>query len=326
MSRQFKHISLGGTFDFLHIGHREFLKHAFDISDFVFVGIVSDKFAQALGKDTFHNYIERERVVDKFLLSMVGRDRFKLLKLDDIFGNTLQEPRVEGLIVTKETLQTAVKVNEKRQSLNLPHLKLIIFEDVKVGGVKTSSSLIRQGVLNQDGISFEKFLTSHDFFLPILLRSTLVTPYGRILKKLPRTLTFKTITVGDQTTFDFVKSGLHPFVSIIDFKIQRTKVFSRLEDFNFLRSSDIVKVQNPSSVISHSLSKSILCAYKSKASSVIVVDGEEDLATIPGVLLAPIPSAVYYGIREVGLVEINLDLDVKNNFWKILNKFTKRKH
>ena len=53
----------------------------------------------------------------------------------------------------------------------------------------------------------------------------------------------------------------------------------------------------------------------------IIVDGEEDLAVLPVVLLAPLDSLVFYGQRNQGLVLVKVTEEKKSEFVKILARF-----
>ncbi|MFI5421053.1 MAG: adenylyltransferase/cytidyltransferase family protein, partial [Nitrososphaerales archaeon] len=49
MSRLYRCIALGGTFDHIHKGHVELLDRAFETAESVFIGLTSDTFAANSG-------------------------------------------------------------------------------------------------------------------------------------------------------------------------------------------------------------------------------------------------------------------------------------
>jgi uncharacterized protein (UPF0218 family) len=67
------------------------------------------------------------------------------------------------------------------------------------------------------------------------------------------------------------------------------------------------KVINPAGMITTSLIK----ALNKPKTSLIVIDGEEDLAVIPAVLLNPLGTYVYYGQPDEGIVEVKITPEIK---------------
>lgn len=312
---------MGGTFDLFHKGHQGLIEFAFKIGDFVSIGVVSDRFANKLGKKPYQKFESRQKAVKSFLNKREWRKNSKLIKIDDQFGNSIYDETIDTLVATAETKRGAQTINSVRRSRHLPPLEIKIFDWVKSGDLRISSTLIREGVINSDGFDFRKFLSSYNFNLPTNLRPQLSKSYGTILKRMPNNLKGPIIIVGDQTTYDFLRHGLTPFLSIIDLRIQRETIFPDLSKFAFKRLPQVKNAKNGSGEISAELSKNIINVYEQKIASCIVVDGEEDLATIPAVLLAPIPSRVYYGLRGVGVVDVNVDLHTKDIFLKLLCRF-----
>ena len=54
----------------------------------------------------------------------------------------------------------------------------------------------------------------------------------------------------------------------------------------------------------------------------IVVDGEEDLLTLPAILFAPPNSLVLYGHWQHGIIAVEVDEEMKEKIWKIIERFT----
>ena len=55
-----------------------------------------------------------------------------------------------------------------------------------------------------------------------------------------------------------------------------------------------------------------------QSNQVILVVGEEDLATICAIMLVPIPSTVFYGQPKKGLVMVEVDMETKNRLCGLL--------
>ena len=77
---------------------------------------------------------------------------------------------------------------------------------------------------------------------------------------------------------------------------------------------------NPAAEITEALWRAVSDAYESERSTRIEVVGEEDLATLVCVHLAPPGSAVVYGQPGQGVVLIEVTQKIKNMVLDILDK------
>lgn len=119
----------------------------------------------------------------------------------------------------------------------------------------------------------------------------------------------KVYTVGDIVTKNMLKIGITPEMAVIDGKSMREKI----ED---VIPHDVV-VRNKKSHISKELVKAI----REKKYKVILVDGEEDLATLPVVLYVDEGSYVIYGQPQEGIVVIKVDKKSKKMVKRIMEMF-----
>lgn len=112
------------------------------------------------------------------------------------------------------------------------------------------------------------------------------------------------ISAGDETFKNLITNDIIPDVGIIDNLIQRKN-----HNYNLLAIENIVKAINPPGTITQNLwetiEKSIELAEKGD-NQLIVVDGEEDLAVLPCIILAPDDTIVLYGQPNEGLVVLNV--------------------
>ena len=69
---------------------------------------------------------------------------------------------------------------------------------------------------------------------------------------------------------------------------------------------DRIDVVNPQSTITDDLLEALASAVGRSASTVIVVDGEEDLAAIPAVLAVPEGGSIVYGQPDEGMVLVSI--------------------
>jgi hypothetical protein len=129
------------------------------------------------------------------------------------------------------------------------------------------------------------------------------------------------ISVGDATLNNLIQNKIYPNLSIIDNLIQRKN-----HDYNIIKSEMVYNAKNPSGFITDDLWETIETAINTAKNDnfhhLIVVDGEEDLAVLPCVLLAPEDATIAYGQPNEGLVLFNVS-DVKNKAKTILDNFTK---
>jgi pantetheine-phosphate adenylyltransferase len=144
---------MGGTFDVLHRGHRKLLRQAFTIGRDVMIGITSDEFARTLHKPhKFDSYAKRKRDVERLLSRWGVLSRARIVPLRDRYGPTVRESRIQALVVSRRTLQTAYEINSKRRAKRLKPLiidpiDLIMAEDKR----PISSTRIRRGRIDREG-------------------------------------------------------------------------------------------------------------------------------------------------------------------------------
>ena len=113
------------------------------------------------------------------------------------------------------------------------------------------------------------------------------------------------ISVGDQTTKNLVDIDMIPNLGIIDHRIQRKN-----HNHDIIRTENILNAVNPAGTITEDLWETIeeaigLTLYD-KENRIIVVEGEEDLAVLPCLLIAPEDAVILYGQPNEGLVFVNV--------------------
>ncbi|MHC1598723.1 MAG: GTP-dependent dephospho-CoA kinase family protein [Candidatus Methanofastidiosia archaeon] len=121
------------------------------------------------------------------------------------------------------------------------------------------------------------------------------------------------IAVGDVVTEQLEKAGITPVLSIFDGKTKR-KGLPAAQD---LRSSADAVVPNPRSFVSEELWEAIKhCDFKNRK---LFIDGEEDLATLPAILFAPVGAIVVYGQPDEGVVVVHVTDDKKDEIKSIIS-------
>lgn len=146
--------------------------------------------------------------------------------------------------------------------------------------------------------------------LPELLRAQLARPLGPVLPSHEASQQARKArvlcSVGDATTAAFLEEGLKPRVMVVDNKTKRGP-FPQAVRGRVAPGTPIVQVKNSAATISEELWQAVASAMARKEPTLIEVDGEEDLAALPCVLLAPPGAVVAYGQPDQGIVLLNVD-------------------
>lgn len=319
MSYQYQHLACGGTFDLLHKGHQQFLRFAFARGKKVSVGIATDNFAGKNSKSPAQDFDSRVTEVKNFLIKKGLLARAQIVTLDDIYGTTVSDETIDGLVVTRQTIPGGRLINSRRRELKLSPLKILVAPMVWGDDhIVISTTRVRQGLIDREGNSYYKFLMSRSFVLPQTLRKELSKPLGEIKNKLSfdGSREFPLIAVGDQTTINILKAGRVLDLAVVDFKIQRQNFSNNLKRD--------VTVKNSAGTITRSLIRAIKKYFFLQTGNspyVIRVIGEEDLAVLPAVLLAPLGSTVVYGQRNQGMVLVSVTEEKKSEILNILKRF-----
>ena len=124
------------------------------------------------------------------------------------------------------------------------------------------------------------------------------------------------IAVGDVVSKNLVASNIDTKIAIIDGKTRRTEVgVGRFPGFIPLQ------LTNPPAHITEAAWEKIGDALSSPRRSVIEVKGEEDLLSIPAILLVPEGGFVVYGLPGEGMVVVRCDVEAKTRVNSLLARF-----
>jgi hypothetical protein len=158
--------------------------------------------------------------------------------------------------------------------------------------------------------------------LPAEMRGDLKEPLGEIYtdpKALLAAAGDPIVAVGDIVTYHLLGADRRPEVAIVDGKTKRERVerevLEAIESFD-----DRIDVANPPSTITDDLLEAIATARDSPGSTVIVVDGEEDLASLPAVLAIPESGTVVYGQPDEGMVLVEVDADSRRRCRRLIER------
>ena len=154
MSKKFKTVAVGGTFDEFHRGHRALLMKAFEVGEQVLIGLSSDRFVKKLGKPhQTARYEQRLEDLKAFLREHGFSQRAKIIPLNDVYGVTLSSKNcLEALVVSKETEPTGIKINEKRKEIGLRPLQIVVIWMIpSENHSPISTTRIRRGEIDHEG-------------------------------------------------------------------------------------------------------------------------------------------------------------------------------
>ncbi len=321
---QHKYVStiLGGTFDHFHIGHEAFVSAPFNDSLHVTIGIVESPFSNAKSFAlAIESYAVRLQNLTNYLKGIGVFDRSTIIPIHDIYGTTLTGNNIEAIYVTSSTRQNAVLINEKRLTLGMPPLEIKEVPHVKADdGQIVSSSLIRSGIIDRSGHSYLKiFKSTKSLVMPESLRDQLREPLGIVISdynSLPAHIPGSSliVTVGDIVSMDLLKTGITPAICVVDFQTKRADIDKRItaKYFPIIHQT----LQNPAGSINPQIADIYLQSFnifqKTSTTQIIKVDGEEDLLTLPALLLSPLGSFVIYGIPNLGACVIEVTPEIKS--------------
>ena len=145
-------VCIGGTFDKLHIGHKQLITKAIETAGKngeVFIGITKGKILES--KKNVKSFEERKKTLEKFISNKKTGNIIVIKPIMDIYGPTLKED-FDAIIVSPETKLTADKINIKRKQLGKKPLKIVMIPFViSNDGIPISSSRIKNQEIDENG-------------------------------------------------------------------------------------------------------------------------------------------------------------------------------
>ena len=143
--------------------------------------------------------------------------------------------------------------------------------------------------------------------MPEELRDELKEPLGEVVNEEQLDGLLKNVTnlvsVGDLCSLTLYRMGRIPDIAVVDFKSHRQDIEGMRAQIQKI-GQIVINVECPPGTITRQLWDAVEKAYHIKEKVRIEVSGEEDLATIPCVWLAPENSAIVYGLPDIGLVVV----------------------
>lgn len=163
--------------------------------------------------------------------------------------------------------------------------------------------------------------------LPKHLRSLLREPIGLLVdeEKLVEILRDEKyiVSVGDQVTHTLLKYDIKPFLGIVDYKTRRGECSEDVKKLIKSFSNKTFVVENPPGCISDDLWNVIRFAFENLESVdniLVEVEGEEDLASLAAIYMAPSVVTIIYGLPDKGVLVVKPTSKVKQKVKKVLDE------
>jgi len=119
-------VAMGGTFDAIHSGHMALLNKAFSISSKVIIGLTSDQLATKKGKNLVNDYSKRLSLLKDVIEKNFPNISYEISNLENDFGPAVIEGSVKALVVSEETSNKGLLLNDLRAEKNLPPVKIVV--------------------------------------------------------------------------------------------------------------------------------------------------------------------------------------------------------
>jgi len=328
---------LGGTFDRFHVGHEHLLSTCLEQSDSVQVWLISDEIAQKKTPLVLSWDVRKNEIMDWAEMSGYSK-HLTIHLLNDPIGPASTSEEADAIGCTAETRPACEDINSRRQHRGLSLLSIIEVNHVSSSDGKfVSSSRIRAGDIGRDGCRWlgdaEMYI---DQRMPDILDDELKQPFG-ILFEGPEANTSiamkkalasiqesspKLIAVGDVCVQTLVDMNVIPDIAFVDGMTKRVP-WAPAADLDRTAFTSLTTCTSPPGVITADLKLATKVALSNSEPTLVIVNGEEDLAPLIIHLMAPLGCALVYGQPGKGVVLRITSEDTKNNCRRLLDVFTR---
>ncbi len=317
------HLAVAGTFDHFHKGHRFLLDLALEQGEKVSIGVTNDEMTKGkILTEVVEPHEIRMKNVQTFMQERNALESVEFFILEDIYGIARSDKTLEAVLVTQATESNAQKINVVRSHAGLQELKIITAPLLEGEQAVITSTAIRMGHMNREGVEYSLPFQSREYFTATeQIRNELKEPIGDVLtgvdsrweeagKQAWERIQFQkpplVITVGDIVTFTIQKLGYEPNISFIDHKSRR-----KIVDITHRAVHKHGPFQNkPGTIVSRialEYAKIIPDVVNTKDHHQFIIEGEEDMLGLAAILLAPLGSVVLYGQFNQGIVFVTVD-------------------
>ena len=162
--------------------------------------------------------------------------------------------------------------------------------------------------------------------LPDNLRDFLKEPIGQLVdeNKLIELISNEKfiVSVGDQVTYTLLKHEIEPVFCIVDYKTRRGECPDEIKELIKSFGNKVFVINNPAGCISDELWNIIKFAFENiKLGKIrIEVKGEEDLASLAVIHMAPSDVTIIYGLPNKGVLVVKPTDKIKRKVKEVLDK------
>jgi len=164
------------------------------------------------------------------------------------------------------------------------------------------------------------------YVLPDDLKDTLKGHIGRLVDEPELIKLLKKekciVSIGDKVTYTVLRHGLTPVLCIVDNLLERKPCPPEMRALVQRFGKIHLRIKNPPGIISDELWEAIKSVFENldKSSVCIEVDGEEDLASLAAIYLAPRGATVIYGLPNKGVVVVKITTAHKQKVKDVLDR------
>lgn len=316
--QRYTHLVVGGTFDHLHAGHEQLLGAAFSLSGHVLLGLTVPEMNKSKAwADAILPFEERKREIELFARKLERLSDLHIIPINDVYGSTLKDKKLEAILVTPHSLRGAQLINAGRQQRSLSKLNIEVCDlHTDQSGQTLSSSRIREGLVNRSG-----FVYAGLFYKTLRItedvKEYVRQPLGESHLTFPTHWNEKRLVfVGDVVSKMAIEMNLGILSAWIDGVSQRTP-------YTFRISAPYTKVEtqltNDPGTINASVA-AFMAEHMTTGDVIYAVQGEEDLLTLVAILLSPLGSEVIYGNPhgEKGVTVVHITEEKKEEIRSVL--------
>ena len=326
---------VGGTFDRLHAGHRILIEKALSECTSLEIWLTSDSIAQTKDSRCESWAVRGQKILD-FLDN--SANRVSLHVLEDSDGPAPWHQSATAIMCTPETRAGCDRINSERNRNGLSNLEVIVIEHLNAhDGNPISSSRIRSGEISTEGESWlPSGLGDFDFLMTKEVELNLKDPFGRLIEGPEENPEFAMrlvleeifgkpgpiIAVGDVTVKTLQDLNNVADIALIDERTKR-ELWAEAAEIDNSKYDIVLECENQAGILSKSLFECCKVAIDAwlneNKSTLIRVDGEEDLAPLLLHPLAPLGAVVLYGQPGKGVVIRYTGFDSKNRCRDLLS-------
>jgi uncharacterized protein (UPF0218 family) len=164
------------------------------------------------------------------------------------------------------------------------------------------------------------------YVLPDRLKDTLKGYIGQLVDEPTLLRLLKTekhiVSVGDRVTYTLLTHGITPVLCIVDFVLERKTYPSEMKALIKGFGTTHLSIKNPPGTITDELWNAIKTVFShlENGPTCIEVKGEEDLASLAAIYLAPRGVTVIYGLPNKGVVVVKASATHKHKVKEVLDQ------